>query len=172
MKQDNRGYSLVELIVIIAIVGILAGLSMVSIASVPQGQVKACTKELVYQLEHTRTNSLGYEGASLTLTMDADGVHTKCSVTKKGVTTDETKTVGKAGIEIYYKIDGGALTLLEDDALTLTYDRSSGAFKYPKLTVGGSESTLDKYCTDIIIKKGSYQRQISLIPLTGKLVQK
>ncbi len=167
----NKGYSLVELIVIIAIIAVIGGVGVTVLAALPQGQVKSCAKELALEIEKTRTSSLGLEAASITITNDADGVHTQITVKKGGTEIVESREAGKAGVQISYVLGSGTEIPLGTDGLKITFNRSSGAFQYPKLVSGGAEATQTEYCTAIIIKKGGYERKITLVPLTGKLVQ-
>ena len=172
MKHDDKGFSLVEIIIVIAVIGILSGVGISMLGLVGSTQVKDCSKEIVAQLESCRNCAFAYEESSFSLSCESDGIYTTLSVKKKGVVTEEKKKAGQKSISVYYILDNGTeVKLNEGEVLTLSFNRASGSFNLPKLTIGGVVTEADKYCTRIVVKKDSNQRNLTLVPLTGKVKQ-
>lgn len=179
--RDNRGFSLVELIVVIAILSVIAGVSVSMLGVVPKARVNSCAKKLVSQLEKTRTNSLSFKDASLYLYRDTDGIYADLVIDKGGTSpVTLTERIGDKELTVKYTLadgTGGGTTYelgnVSDGGakLILSFNRSSGAFKYPSIMdgtgLGPTEQTV--YCNKITISYGSRVREIKLIPLTGKI---
>lgn len=60
-KSNNGGFSLVELIIVIAIMAILVGVMAISASSLTGRKVKKCADEIVSTIERTRVLTLGKE---------------------------------------------------------------------------------------------------------------
>lgn len=74
MRKENKGFTLVELIVVIAIMSVLLGLIAVSIAPMFTQAVKGSADNLQAKLADTRTASYAKNGSNtyLKLTVDSD----------------------------------------------------------------------------------------------------
>lgn len=74
MNSDNRGFSLVELIVVILIMAIMAGGAVMSAVVIHDADVSAAADELVAMLTSTRKTSIAREDGTvrLVLTMEDD----------------------------------------------------------------------------------------------------
>lgn len=166
MKR-NKGYSLVELLVVIAIMGILIGAGITMSGVIPRFRLSSCRKNIISQLENTRTAGLSFRDAYLILYRTADGIYadTATSGTGSGVHTEK---VGDGSVTLYYVLGNGGTQeeLTPGNTLKLSYDRSSGAFKYPEIN-GAVKSD---YCTELTLVNGSRRLSIRLIQVTGKAV--
>lgn len=155
MRRDQRGFSLVELVVVIAVMAVLGTVGVLSFAMVSGRQVTSCTEEVESYINQTKMQALSRASAELEIFVKSDGVYVNLSVEGRDV------KVGKAGIQVKYKTDGGTeVTLSDSERLVLSFDRSSGAFS----TLNGGSA----YCKEITIESGSHSGKIILIPQTGK----
>ena len=74
--KDNKGFSLVELIVVIAIMSILTGVSVLSIRSATGTYVKQCTANIESQINNTRHMTMAKNKVKLKIYVDSNGVYT------------------------------------------------------------------------------------------------
>lgn len=170
-RTENKGYSLVEVVVTIAIMAVVVGGVVGLSGMIPRAQVNGCAEEMILQVEKTRTEAMSYRDAWIEIYKGTDGIYVDRVVDRNGngtVDTGEMDTIyiGDPGIVIEYKAGSSYTTLTEH--LKLRFVRSTGGFKKP--FVGSVESTED--CTGLKLSKGSFVREVELVPLTGKITYK
>lgn len=154
MGRNQKGFTLVELIVVIAIMAVVATMGLLSFSVVTGQDVKSCAADIKSYIGQTKVHAMSRANATMTLSVKSDGVYVNLSVEGHDV------QVGKSGIAVSYRTDdGGTVTLNATDTLVLSFDRSSGAFL--QLPDG-------KYCTAIVLNGGGRTITITLIPQTGK----
>lgn len=68
--KNNKGYSIQELIVVIAIMAILVGGLTLSVSILIGWDAKECAEEIENHLNHVRTNALSKVSAEMRLTRD------------------------------------------------------------------------------------------------------
>lgn len=165
MRQDNRGLSLVEVMVVIAIMAVVGAVGIWGINAMSGKPAQQCAQKIVYSLERHRTSAMArvdavymlYENGGKIyvdeyLTNDAGGVNLST------MTPATSTEIGASGVEVQYTL--GADPTPHNLPLYLSFDRSSGAFKPQS---GGD------YCTQIIVKRGGREYTVTLVPLTGKV---
>ena len=170
--KTNKGVTFVELVIVLAIMGVLAGVAFMSVNSIFGYDVKECVNDLSGSINNSRMDSLSHGTREMKIYKDSsdncyymklydptkeaseEGSESKVTAAKISTSkvkveyfTDKTATTG--GTEIT-----GAQTLI------LAFDRSSGAFK--KL------GSTDLYCQKIIVSRGAKQAVILFYPETGK----
>lgn len=159
LEKNQRGYTLVELIVVIALMGVVVSVGLLSYSLVTGRNIKNCTAELESYLGKTKIQAMSRETATLRIFAASDGIYVNLSTEARDV------RIGKRGLTVTYETrQGGATqtyTLNTDgsNALTLSFDRSSGAFQP---LVDGSE------CSRIILTDGTRTMRLVLVPETGK----
>ena len=97
-KNNNRGFSLVELIVVVAIGAILIGASILSIASISGTAAKQCARNIESILNKTRVTTMGKDTAVIELYKNgSDGAYYyKVTVTNgKGITKIDKSNTDK-----------------------------------------------------------------------------
>lgn len=175
MKR-NEGFSLVELIVVIAILAVLSTAAIVGIGMMSGWRMNKCVRLLDGGLKETRTDALSREAAYLTISCDESG-----NYYMEGTRHPREKMAGSP-IAIVYTTDAqtGEEAITAGHPLTLSYDRASGAFLpilewdaesgtyVPKQTGEGADS-VSVYCTSIQIRAGEEKSTtIRLVKSTGK----
>ena len=166
--KDNKGFSLVELIVVIAIMSILTGVSVLSIRSATGTYVKQCTANIESQINNTRHMTMAKNKVKLKIYVDSNGVYyadmevyaSDSSTTPESTTTTK---VGKSSVDVYFTTD----TSMADTSfkkvdstnpIIIEFDRSSGALKDTTNCV-----------KQIKISKGAHTKRITIYPETGKI---
>lgn len=180
MKNDNRGFSLIELIVVITIMTILTvGIAM-SISAVTNKKVKATVDEIKSELSYTQSLAMSKKMAYGEIVVKEDGyyyfdiVYGTNEMKKK-----EEKLYKTSDIQISYvtnQDDGNSkgTTVDESHPCILSFVKSSGAFQ-PMLTVDDPINEPEVYsfregvyCKKIIVtSKSGYSQELELFPNTG-----
>ena len=119
VNNPNKGYTLLELIVVIAILVTLMGLMSAGVGMISKGNAKKASKIMVSALNELRSNTLSVSGTwSAEVYMNKDGYVAEI---KNNAEIKETYHLGSR-ISISY--DG--LSLLEGDLLVITYEPRTG----------------------------------------------
>ena len=164
-NNSNRGYSLVELIVVIAIMAILVGVFSISVGSLSGRKVNKCADEIVATQKEYKAQI--YQGGTLVSdrTVGNDAITIK--VTFEGDATEYDLKAGTIqGSEPYVKI--GSKTDAEKIGLFLVFNRSSGAFEQNTNSVGGTDKT---YCKKVAVSGGNREIEITPVGRTGKILK-
>lgn len=171
-RKHNMGYSLVELVVVIAIMVVLAGAGISMTGLIPRNQVRKCAKNIITLVEKTRTEAMSFQDARLTIYRMGDGVYADMYVKKQGAESlVSTTLLGDEGIRVEFDLDDGSHFALgsgseEVEKLTLRFDRSSGSFQNSILE---PDKGIVATCSAIRISKGSAESILKLVKLTGKI---
>lgn len=175
---DDNGFSLIEILVALAIMGVMSGLLIVSMGIIPRTDAKACANGLKTAIGQTKILTMGKKQTTFELKHDStDGKYYTVEITDDGmgnVTTSDPELCGKRNVVVSYHIEstgvepaddeGSFIPLNKGDSLTLSFDRGSG-----KEIQGGSPgaSTL---CDAIMVQGGGATYMIRIYTATGKLV--
>lgn len=187
--RDNKGFSLLELIITIAILGVLItfGLSKTQVifgynaqeaykktmSAISAGKVQALSKSKLTSNSISVKECVNAPAGSgshvnemvyTVIYKDGNSIYTKTYVCGKAIVEDGEKIGGK-GVVISYTLDGGTQVALGDgeaNGLMLSFDRSTGGFL-------PSES--NKYVREIHVSGGTREYVITLLPKTGKVVK-
>ena len=162
MKR-NQGYSLVELIVVIAIMAVLTGTSVISVNMIGSFKAKECAKNIQSCINKTRVSTMGRNSVVLHLYQGADG-SIYAQTTTNG-TADEPQVIGKKSVTVRYT-DGddlGTATELDASGVYIEFDRSSGTMKLPS-------SGPSIYVHKIAVSQGNRTFVLTIYKETGKVV--
>ncbi|PXV93318.1 prepilin-type N-terminal cleavage/methylation domain-containing protein [Lachnotalea glycerini] len=155
--ENNKGLSLIELIVVIAIIAILSAGTVISIGLIFQSDVKECSHKLAGYIGQAKITTMSKVSGDLELYQDASDKDYYVTISSE---TTPYK-IGNSGLTITCVTTlGNEIVISNTNTLKLKFDRSSGAFKY-------LEGTTD-YCNQIKIQKKTKEISIYLIPETGK----
>ena len=196
--KKNRGFTLVEMIVVVSIFAILLGIMIPSLNSILGFRVQRATESIATALDQTKIEASGRLVGAMKLEKRSDGyyisyiLHRGKVGDKDNIKTNENEekiAPSKTSISYYIKNSSEEKYLTDENpSIVITYDRASGAFLPLMKTKTGeweefkvlnavqnedsylSSMQLDgnQYCSKIIIKGGSRTRTITLIPETGK----
>ncbi len=167
---ENKGYSLLELIMIVAIASVLIGAGIIGISVLSSRPVDECARKLQVSIESNRTTTMGKLTASLDIYV-GDGANEgyimiEEFINNDGSTPGKITKIGEKSVKVYYKYQGEAeLHELPTDpgAINISFNRGSGALNPQP----GLATTM--YIEKFIIKRGSKQMEVSIDKLTGRV---
>ena len=170
MKENNKGFSLVELLVAVAILGIVAVTSSLSFSAVRRADVTKARQTVDSIMSQVRMNNMSKaESEYLYIYLYDDSYYYKISNEKKNSVTairaiaeDEEVLLCDASIEIYYGTESA--TQLNGSYFVISYEKSTGAFKCYD---SSSSSTVIDIET-IVFSRGGKECSLTLAPETGK----
>lgn len=181
MKRDNSGFSLVELVVVIAIMVIMTVGVALSISSVTNQKTKSAADEIKTQLSYTQSLAMSKKMAYGQIIQEADGFYYFVTVYGTGnIRSSKEKLYSGKEIQISYVTNkdtvGSAGTIVDEEhPCILSFVKTTGAFQ-PMLTVEDPENApenfayqTDVYCEKIVVEsKNGFRRELMLYPKTGK----
>jgi prepilin-type N-terminal cleavage/methylation domain-containing protein len=169
-KLNNRGFSLVELIVVIAVIVVLAG-AVISLTGLMNGrQAKKAREQLFSRMDSVRTMTMGKRNTTAKIEIKGSNYVLTVTSTVSGTdpqTTEYTIADSKKVTLYYSRIsDGTKRTEITSTApVTIEFDRASGALKADGTEDDGSPS----YIRYIYAVQGSKEYGIKIYPETGKI---
>ena len=72
MKTDRRGFTLIELIVVIVILGVMTAVISISVTTLPSTRAKGCATDIGDALDRCRVGCLTHASAKMTLSVNAN----------------------------------------------------------------------------------------------------
>ncbi len=170
LNNDNRGFSLVEIIIVLAIMSAIAGVAGYGFSMSNGKPAQEWARKLAGAISHGRTTTMGKYRNEIIVKKETDGTLTVTEDTLIRVEDDGTEVrssrdsvVGAKGVTVEYQIGTGGYTeLTEGNEIRLRYDSGSGAMK--KTANGGSD-----YYTGFRISKAGKVWYVKLETLTGNI---
>lgn len=165
MEKDNKGYSLVELIIVIAILVTLISGTIFSIGLVFNASAKACANDIKGALAKNKVTAMGRSEAMVEIYKDsADQCIYSVQWTKVNGSwvKEDPQKIGNARVYVAYTPEGGSETeLAAGDSIKICIDRSSGSFR--------ANSDGAAVYSEILVQSGHRQYKITMTQLTGKV---
>ena len=164
-KHKNSGISLVEIIVVVAIISVLVGVSSIGFGMVSTKSATQCAKNIQISLERARMNTMGKKNGYVAFFTKADGVYVIEGYDYVGSPSVDTsdsaaKKIGKDNLTVNYCFgDASSVpgTVLGVDPVIIEFNRSDGSVK----------TSFSKF--KVSVKKGSKTYNIELDQLTGRV---
>lgn len=165
MKQNNKGYSLVEIIIVIAILAILSTVAYNNFSYIKYANTKTCAKEINSQYEKARQLAMSKpERPDYYIYKYNDNIYLKLISSSVAPVLDNTGTlIGNGGIDVYYTTTSNPtkIKLNNGDNIKIQFKKSSGGLK----PITASEF----YNQIIVCTEGSTTGEtIHLVEVTGK----
>ena len=157
MRRNHRGFTLVEVIVVVSILSALTGIISLSVSSVFSVRVRRCATEINAFISMCKVNSMS-RGGDIRIVLDVDDNGEDGS---PGAEPKSTEIFSDANVSAEFTVGGVTTALSSDNPLTLSFDRSTGGFK--PCAMAGTEKI---YCTSISVTGGKTY-VITLVPSTG-----
>ena len=184
MKKDNRGFSLIELIVAVLVIAIISGGSIVAFGALFSNKVTAAARAVQDGLKQARIDALGLENKDLS--NDMTGIYAKFYIkdselyvdvcSKNG--TDEgvlhTRKIGEGTIGLEFWKNGAttaSATVSSSETVYVYFKKSTGAVRSVwKATPGHDVTSGTKFEPDILRITGVSENSVDviLVRLTGR----
>ena len=184
MKKRNRGFTLVEMVVIISIFVILLGIMVPSLNSILGFRVQRAANSIASALDKTKIEASNRLVGEMMLERREDGYYISYIIDRGKVNgkenikwNEDEEKIAPSKTSISYKVE-----MTVGESLIITYDRATGAFLplqsqnetywdkdiFQELRDGKSIFTGGVYCNQIIVSGGGRTRIINLLKDTGK----
>ena len=168
-QVENKGYSLLELIIVVVIASVMLGVGILGISLLSSRPVDECARKLQVAIENNRTTTMGKLTASLDIYVGTgadDGyIMIEEFINNDGSTPGKVSRVGEKSVKVYYKYQGDPdlHELPADPGINISFNRGSGALNpQPGLPTV-------KYIEKLVIKRGDKQMEVSIDKLTGRV---
>lgn len=163
-QMNNKGFSLTELIVVIAIMGVIMIGGMITTGLLYSASAKEASSKLNSALNKTRTECMSKSSASILIEEKSDS---RYYFTYDIAGKKQEVLFGDSRVVISYEdSEEDTTTITGNEKLTISFDRETGAFKQI------NEEGNPIYCREIYIEAGHKTYTIQCERLTGKTIVK
>ena len=193
MKQkNNKGFTLVELIVVISIFTILLGILEPSVSSIFSYRAKRAANSIVAALDKTKTEAMNRLVGEMVLERTDDGYYVSYYLDRgkqSGIVKEQAEKIAPKNTLISYTTTENTMgtEMQLGDKLIFTFNREDGSFRPLQKNIINSEEitnslnnhtdisfpdkmlagNVGNYCTSITVKGGSRISTIKLETGTG-----
>lgn len=151
-KMDDKGFTLVEMIVILAIIAAIGGIVGFGLSMVSGKPVTQCARQMQILLEQNRTVAMGKENTYIVLYKTSDGIMAQEYI--NGSENGEPKRIGESVVDV--TCGGTPLGSSLGTGVRIEFDRGTGAL------TGNTEMVF-------VISRGGKTATLTIEALTGKV---
>ena len=163
LKLNDQGISLIELIIVLAIMAIIGGAAFLSTTVATDKHVNSCGQKIASSLEQTRGLAMGKQSGYVTLSQTA-GDYVYLQMYIDGQPYGDRVAVGRPGVTVNITRDGGGTTtLVSEGSVTIQFDRSNGSVS----SVGGAAPIVK-----IAVTNGRRTMNVNIDKFTGRVETK
>ena len=165
-KINNKGMSLTELIVVMAVMGVVSVGSVIGLGLLHSASAKEAATKLNSALNKTRTECMSKSSASVEIYEDTTDSKYYIVYEVSGNKQD-TILIGDKRVSISFKDTMDDTSVISGNSkLIISFNRDTGSFK----SISEENTTL--YCKEIYIEAGHKTYTIQCERLTGKTTVK
>jgi len=163
LKLNDQGISLIELIIVLAIMAIIGGAAFLSTTVATDKHVNSCGQKIASSLEQTRGLVMGKRSGYIELSQNAgDYVYLQMWIDDQPY--GDRVAVGRPGVTVNLTFDGGATsTLVAEGSVEIHFDRSNGSV----VSVGGAAPIVK-----IGVTNGRRTMNVNIDKFTGRVETK
>lgn len=163
--KNNRGFTLVEVMVVLAIMAVLTGMIGLSISMLTSQRLKSAVSDTKSLMQSAQTVAMSKDNCTVTFEQDGEG---KCIVTSRSGSDKQLKEVEiNSKISVVVTAGGVAYTVGGGTTVKIQYNRETGGFK--ECLVNGSAQGIP---TEISFTQGDRTIVLELATYTGKISTK
>lgn len=152
-KGNDKGFSLVELIVVIAMMAVAVTVTSLSLSNITLANAKKCATEIRTSLELARVETTGRvagEAPVIWIYKDDGNIYLKAG-------DAEAEEIGNGSVKVQYRAKSGeSLSELDDAGIKFQYKKSTGGF-------------VDMDAKEIVVTGAYREYVITLYEKTGKV---
>ena len=189
MRQKNKGFTLIEMVITVTIFAILLGILVPSLNSILGFRAQRAGNSIASALDKTKIEASNRLVGEMKLEKLDDGYYISYYLdrgkvgTESNVEQDQAEKIAPARTLISYVTDNNETYQMETgDSIVLTYDRATGGFLPLQETTWTQKAILAEldagkdipltregsYCTAIIVQDGRRIKTINMDINTGK----
>lgn len=167
---NNHGFSIVELVVVIAIMSLLVALTSFGVGMLSGRPAQKASARFKTNVERTRTITMGRTSAELTLFVTDDGIFTKETVDG---TTKDSVMLAPASVICSYTDGIDVFEMTSGDSVTITFNRSDGSLSLVSNSDGtdiykaGVTKTINN--VGFCFTKANKKYNVNIVPVTGRV---
>lgn len=180
---SNAGFSMLELIIVIALMAILVGTATISASVITGKKVSQCAESIISTMEYARVLTLGKAQNQVECVLTHDVANKNyIIIVYQGGNEVSRKVMEEDDVQIQVFFDGGSTGYVLSDitpsgvaggvvgspttGLFIQYNRASGAFTPQTNQVGG---VTKDYCSSIQVSNSNRTITIQCVGKTGKI---
>ena len=131
-KLNNQGISIVEIVIVVAIMAIIGGAVLLSTTVATDKQVSSCAEKIASSLEQTRNLVMGKSNGFIEIYQDA-GDYVYVQIHVDGNTYGDEVSVGHPALELHMFYSGGTDEILtvrgSTNPVKIYFSRSNGSVR-------------------------------------------